>query len=98
VDYVNVITDWNWDMQKLLETGERIQTQRQLFNIREGIDVASVPISKRAIGIPPLERGPNKGITVDLEKMRKSYFVEMGWDENGHPKKGQLERLGIKPY
>ncbi|MDD5503537.1 MAG: aldehyde ferredoxin oxidoreductase family protein, partial [Candidatus Thermoplasmatota archaeon] len=42
VDYVNVITDWNWDMQKLLETGERIQTQRQLFNIREGIDVASV--------------------------------------------------------
>ncbi|PKK86288.1 MAG: aldehyde ferredoxin oxidoreductase [Thermoplasmata archaeon HGW-Thermoplasmata-1] len=93
VEYINAITGWGFDHARLMETGERIQTMRQMFNIREGIDVANVEMAGRALGRPKLDKGPNKGVTIDLERMRKDYFEEMGWDEKGHPKK---ERLKIK--
>ena len=35
---------------------------------------------KIAKGMPPLENGPLKGISVDIDSMRKEYLEEMGWD------------------
>ncbi|MGD9229070.1 MAG: aldehyde ferredoxin oxidoreductase family protein, partial [Desulfobacterales bacterium] len=37
VEFFNAVTGWNLDIAEVLTTGSRIQTLRQSFNIREGI-------------------------------------------------------------
>ena len=79
-----------------MKIGKRIQTLKQLFNFKHGIDPMELKASERAIGNPPLEEGANKGRKVPLDQMMKDYWTEMGWDpETGKPTRRTLERLGI---
>ncbi|MGC9166874.1 MAG: aldehyde ferredoxin oxidoreductase family protein [Thermoplasmata archaeon] len=95
-EMIEAATGLKFDKYELYKTGERIQNMRMLFNVREGWTYEENKIPGRAIGVPPLESGPLKGITVDLELMVKEYFETMGWDiKTGHPKKEKLEELGI---
>ena len=68
---------------------------RTAFNIRDGITRDKLFLSDRACGKPPLEGGPLKGVTVDVDKMGDNFYEAMGWHvETGIPKKETLERLG----
>ena len=52
-------------------------------------------ISDRCIGKPPLQKGPLKDVTVDVDKLGDNFFEAMGWYvDTGIPKKETLERLG----
>ena len=97
VEYLNAAEGWDYDGDHYMEIGERIQTLRQLFNIKQGIDPASVKLPKRMLGEPALSSGPLKGVT--LEKNREqvsSHWRAFGWDDKtGVPLKGTVERLGI---
>lgn len=95
-EMVNAATGWDVTDDELLEAGERILTMRQLFNLREGIDPASVLLPNRSLGIPPLEKGPTSGVTIDLETMRRDYYLAMGWDESGRPGSKRCAQLDIK--
>lgn len=95
-DWLNAVTGWNRTPEEYMEIGERIQTLRQAFNVKHGIDPAENKLHDRAVGRPPLIQGANGGRTVDIEKMMSDYWKEFGWDPvTGTPTTQTLTRLGI---
>ncbi|MBP9041223.1 MAG: aldehyde ferredoxin oxidoreductase family protein [Anaerolineaceae bacterium] len=93
-EWANAATGWNLTPAEYLRTGQRIQTLRQMFNIREGIDPRKIKVSKRLTGDPPLEDGPNRGVKFDIDALIKAYWQEIGWDpETGIPTQETLDAL-----
>ena len=80
-----------------MEIGERIQTLRQLFNVRHGVDPRSFKLPGRMLGEPPLKRGPLKGVTLRQHRAQlSSHWRAFGWDgETGVPTEETVKRLGI---
>jgi aldehyde:ferredoxin oxidoreductase len=79
-DWLNAATGWNRMPEDYMEMGARIQTMKQLFNIRHGIDPRSHRISDRVLGRPPQKEGANRDRTVDVEKMMAAYWTRFGWN------------------
>ncbi len=95
-EWLNAATGWNKTPEDYMEIGERIQTLKQMFNIRHGIEPKAFQCSDRAIGRPPLEAGANKGRTVEIEKMMAGYWEEFEWDRRtGKPMPSAIQRLDI---
>ncbi len=95
VELIAPVTGWDIDWAEGLETGKRINTLRQAFNIREGVDMRTFRLPKRFLD--PLAAGPRAGGTPpDFEMLQQGYFEAMGWDkETGAPKSDTLAALGI---
>ncbi len=95
-DWLNAATGWNNTPEDYMEIGERLQTLKQQFNVKHGIEPRSYKANDRSLGIPPLLEGANKGRTVDIDKLLKDYWTAFGWDpETGKPKAETLTKLGI---
>jgi aldehyde:ferredoxin oxidoreductase len=96
-DWLNAVTGWRKTPEEYMEIGERIQTLKQAFNVKHGIDPRANRLSDRAVGKAPLTEGANKGRTVQIEKMMNDYWTQFGWDPNtGKPRPECLARLGIE--
>jgi aldehyde:ferredoxin oxidoreductase len=96
IDLINSLTGWDVDIEELIETGIRIQSLRQAFNIRDGLNIYENELQGRIIGDPPDIKGPNKGVTVEYKKFYKYYCQEIGWNpENGYPLRKTLEKLSL---
>ena len=96
VDYLNAAADWNYDGDHYMEIGCRIQTIRQLFNIKHGYDPAAVVLPKRMQGEPPLATGPLKGVKLNNKEQVAMHWKAFGWDEKtGVPLDVTVEALGI---
>lgn len=96
IEFFNAVTGLDVDIAEVLDTGARIQTLRQCFNIREGIQTSDINLPGRLAGVPPLQEGPLNGVSIDVDNLRREYFQSMGWDENsGEPQEETLERLGL---
>jgi len=94
--WLNAATGWRKTPDQYLDIGARIQTLKQAFNIKHGIDPRSIRVSDRMLGKPALTAGANKGRTMDFEKMRSDYWNQFGWDsETGKPDPEVLKHLGI---
>jgi aldehyde:ferredoxin oxidoreductase len=84
-EWLNAATGWQRTPQEYMQIGERIAALKQRFNAREGIPLRHT-ISRRALGLPPQEKGANKGRSVDLDALVREYWKAMGWDaETGMP-------------
>ena len=96
VEYLNAAEGWDYDGDHYMEIGERIQTLRQLFNIRQGIDPASICLPRRMAGDPPLRDGPLKGVQLKNRVQVSAHWKAFGWDEKtGVPLHETVMRLGI---
>lgn len=96
-EYLNAATGWDRTPEAYMEMAHRIQTLKQMFNVRQGIDPWSLKIHPRAQGIPPQERGPNQGRTFDLDQMMRDYWAALGWDaETGVPTPETIQSLGLE--
>lgn len=84
-DNLNAATGWDMTPDDYMETGRRIQSLRQAFNIREGINPMDNLLNGRMAGNPPLKEGPLAGKSVPIQEMVKTHFRHMGWDDNGVP-------------
>jgi aldehyde:ferredoxin oxidoreductase len=97
IDFLNAVTGWDLSVGEALDTGARIQTLRQCFNIREGFRTTDVRLPERMSGRPPMVEGPLAGITIDMDPMVREFYRAMGWGEkNGIPMEASLQRLGLK--
>jgi len=95
--WLNAATGWKLTPNEYMDIGERIQTLKQAFNVKHGIEPKNNFISNRAQGYPPQREGANKGRVVDVEKLASGYWEQFGWDAtNGKPKEETLQKLGIK--
>ena len=95
-EWLNAATGWHMTPKEYMTAGRRIQTVRQLFNVREGIDLHSLAISPRAAGHPPLQRGANRGRSIPLTALMHDYWELIGWDpDTGIPTAQTLQELGI---
>jgi aldehyde:ferredoxin oxidoreductase len=95
IESLNAITGWGVTKDELIRTGERIETMRQAFNVREGLR-APWKIPDRLMGIPPKKEGPRAGITLNADDHFKEYFQAMDWDPaSGKPSKKRLIELGL---
>lgn len=96
VEYLNAASGWNYNGDHYMEIGERIQTLRQMFNIKQGFDPAAVSLPERMKGNPPLTNGPLKGRRLRNPEQVSLHWKAFGWDEKtGVPLDETIERLGI---
>ena len=97
IEFFNAVTGLDVDSAEILNSGARIQTLRQCFNIREDIQSCDVKLPGRLSGRPAMAEGPLSGITIDVDNLKREYFQSMGWDpESGEPQQATLEELGLK--
>lgn len=95
-EFMTAVTGWDFTLDECQVTGERIGTLRHIFNLREGHNPLKREVNTRAFGIPPLKRGPLKGITIDNDTMVKEYLKLMDWDPvTTVPSQKRLKELGL---
>lgn len=95
-DFLNRATGWNRTAVDYMEAGRRMQTVRQLFNIKHGIDPRSFVLHPRMRGDPPLRNGPLAGKSVPIGDMIRGYWKALGWDETtGVPTRETRTGLGL---
>ena len=96
IEFFKAVTGLDLDIEEALTAGARIQTLRQCFNMREGIQPSDVKLPQRMAGVPPQEEGPVKGITLDMDSLAREYRQAMGWNpESGRPDAKTLDKLGL---
>lgn len=94
VEYISAVTGWEPTVPELITTGQRIQTLRQSFNIREGVRSAKFSLPARVN--KPASSGPFAGRILDFDALRMQYYRSMGWDvETGRPLEPTLQKLGL---
>jgi aldehyde:ferredoxin oxidoreductase len=95
-EYTNAVTGWSLTPEDYMKIGHRIQTLKQMFNIKHGVEPANIRVSSRALGMPPQKTGPNQGKQVHLEALRRIYWDEIGWNpDTGWPTQETLIDLGL---
>ena len=97
VKLLYAVTGMRFDIAGLKKVGDRINTLERAFNVREGITSKDDTLPRRILE-EPLPSGPARGRYVDpklLNLMLKDYYEEMGWSENGVPRKTTLKNLDI---
>lgn len=96
-EWLNAATGWKKTPEDYMEIGERIQTLKQAFNVKHGVDPKRYMPNERTIGLPPQKKGANKGRSVDIDKMVAGYWSQFGWDvQTGKPTVEKLDDLGIE--
>ncbi len=83
LEIVKAVVGWDITIEEAIKTGCRIQTLRQAFTLREGIDIIK-------------NRIPERTVTVDYLEDYKGYCSKMGWNpETGYPLKETLTDLNL---
>ncbi|MHA1915053.1 MAG: aldehyde ferredoxin oxidoreductase family protein [Promethearchaeota archaeon] len=83
VELIKGAVGWDININELVKTGMRIQTLRQAFTLREGIDIINNKLPERAVGI-------------DYLADYKGLCEKMGWNpENAYPLKDTLTNLNL---
>ena len=95
--FMEYITGEHYTIDDLLIIGERIANLRMAFNLREGVTLSHFKVPGRMIGDPPLQAGPLKGITIDIETLTREYCETMGWNpKTGKPSQDRLDALDLR--
>lgn len=96
IEFLNALTGWNFAMDDVIKTGERIANIRHVFNLREGLNPLKYENPDRIVGRPPLSEGPLAGKTIDEASLDHEFCEAMGWDpKTTKPTKKKLLELGM---
>jgi len=93
VDFISAATGWDVSAAELLVAGERIQTLRHMFNVREGIKPQDFHLPERIVE-PSF--GPLQGNRIPCDTIKRLYYEAMNWSpDTGEPSKQRLQELGL---
>ena len=92
--FLNAATGTEYDINGLLEVGERIYNAERLFNQRAGMKASEDSLPKR-LTEEPITTGPQKGQLSRVPEMMEEYYRIRGWD-NAFPTTDTLARLGLQ--
>ncbi|MCL1992533.1 MAG: aldehyde ferredoxin oxidoreductase family protein [Spirochaetes bacterium] len=93
-DMLNAATGTDYDVNKLLEAGERIYNLERWFNQKAGMKPEEDNLPDRLLK-EPIPAGPAKGGLSRLPEMLPEYYKARGW-EKAFPTDATLQRLGLK--
>ena len=97
LESVNAATDWDLDLDDLLEIGERATNLARVFNAREGFTRKDDSLPERLF--QPLENGALKGEVFPRDEFESALTVLYGlkgWDTiTGTPTPERLEELSL---
>ncbi len=91
---VDAALSGKWDVDRLLETGERIWNLERQFNLKAGFTKKDDTLPKRLLK-DAAKTGPAKGKVNDLGKMLPEYYQLRGWTKDGVPTNETLSRLAL---
>jgi aldehyde:ferredoxin oxidoreductase len=95
-EFLTAVTGVDHDFDSCIKIGERIETIRHLFNLREGVNPRTISFNQRALGKPPLETGATAGVELDEDVMIEDFLKEMDWDRaTTMPSEAKLRELGL---
>jgi aldehyde:ferredoxin oxidoreductase len=95
VKCLTLVTGQEWDLDRFLETGERIFQLKRLVNVKLGVTRSADDLPNRMK--MPLKTGGTKGHVPDLQSMLDDYYRIRGWTRDGAPTSETLKRLGLNP-
>ena len=84
----------DWDVDRLMVTGERVWNLERQFNMAAGLTKADDSLPKRLLEVPA-PSGTAKGKVNELGKMLPEYYEARGWTPDGEPTTQTLQRLGL---
>jgi aldehyde:ferredoxin oxidoreductase len=95
--WMNAATGWNLSNDDYLAVGERIYQLRHAFNVREGLNpIRDFRPHPRIYGARPFLKGPARQVTLDVDRLARSYYQTMHWDpETGKPALEHVRNLGL---
>ena len=93
-DLVNAALGWDWSVEDLLLTGERLVNLKRLINLRLGITRADDTLPRRFLA-EPRPSGGAAGVLPDLDSMLEAYYQARGWTQDGVPALETLSALGL---
>ena len=96
-DWVRAATGWDYDQDRLMETGERLFNLKRLYNTRLGMTRKNDVLPPRLFAHARPD-GKAGGVLPHLGKMLDEYYQLRGWTEDGVPTPDKLEELGLKPF
>lgn len=83
-ELIKAVVGWDLNVDEMIKTGVRIQTLRQVFTLREGVDIINNKL-------------PERSVDVDYLADYKGLCEKLGWNpENGYPLKETLDDLGLE--
>lgn len=97
VDMYNAVCGDVYDVNSLLQAGDRIWTLEKIFNLRAGLGSSQDTLPKRLLE-EPIPEGPSKGEVHELDKLLPEYYEVRGWDKNGIPTEETIKKLGLDEY
>ena len=95
--FLNAVTGWDYSLDDLLKSSERVYNLTRAFNIREGFSRKDDYVPERVLS-EPLKDGPAKGHFVKREvydALLDHYYELRGWSNEGIPTKEKLVELGL---
>lgn len=99
VEFVRAVTGWDdFDVEELVEIGERRLNMLRVFNEREGIGRTADRLPAKFFR-PLAGTGPTAGVALDpaaIDGALDEYYRLAGWDgRTGNPTPATLARLGL---
>ena len=95
-EFMSAITGWDYSMDELLKTGQRIANIRHVISLREGINPLELNVHPRILGTPPQEEGPLAGKTADIEAQVHWNLGALDWSRiTTKPSKRKLLELRL---
>ncbi|MFX1602078.1 MAG: aldehyde ferredoxin oxidoreductase family protein [Promethearchaeota archaeon] len=92
-ELLKLVTGWDFTVEELAQTGERIFTMMRLFNLKIGYDVTNEKLPD--IVLRPLE-GATEGHVPNVEEQLDTWYKFRGWSrKTGKPSKKKIETLGL---
>lgn len=91
---LNAGTGTNYDVNGLLEVGDRIYNLERMFNKAAGMKPEDDRLPKR-IGEEKIVNGPSEGMSSQIKLTLPQYYEARGWKE-AFPTEETLKRLGLE--
>jgi aldehyde:ferredoxin oxidoreductase len=92
-DVLKAATGFDYDLNEIMECGERIWMLQRGLNNLMGVTAADDRMPKRLM--TPLPDGGAAGSVPNVKLMLKDYYKARGLDAKGRPLKKKLESLGL---
>jgi aldehyde:ferredoxin oxidoreductase len=94
LDLLRAATDYDWELEEMLRSGERAWNLKRAYNNRLGLTQANDKLPR--LLLEPLADGGQEGYVPDMDTLLSEYYAARGWDPlSGRPLPAKLAELGL---